>query len=70
MDLETLDDLQDLYTDDASSVPEGVIADSEGEASDSEGEEVDLDGEKPVEQTEWMLDTQREDPSAELLRHH
>jgi len=70
VDVETLDDLQDLHTDDASSVPEGVLADSEGEAFNSEGEEVDLDGEKPAEQTEWMLDAQREDPSAEPLRHH
>jgi len=31
MDVETLDDPQDLYTDDASSVPEGVLTDSEGE---------------------------------------
>ena len=67
MDIETLDDF-DL--DDSSEVPEGVLTDSEGENSDSEGEEVDLDGEKAVEQTEWILDTQREDPSAELLRYH
>jgi len=70
MDVEILDDLQDLHTDDTSSAPEGVLADSEGEASDSEGEEVDLDGEKPVQQTEWMLDAQREDPLAEPLCHH
>jgi len=67
MDIETLDDF-DL--DDSSEVPEGVLTDSEGENSDSEGEEVNLDGEKAAEQTEWMLDTQREDPSAELLRCH
>ena len=70
MDVETLDDLQELYTDDTSSAPEGVLADSEGEDFDSEGEEVDLDGEKPVKQTEWMLDAQREDPFAGLLHHH
>jgi len=67
MDIETLDDF-DL--DDSSEVPEGVLTDSEGENSDSEGEEVNLDGEKAAEQTEWILDTQREDPSAELLRYH
>jgi len=67
MDIETLDDF-DL--DDSSEVPEGVLTDSEGENSDSEGEEINLDGEKAAEQTEWMLDTQREDPSAELLCCH
>jgi len=67
MDIETLDDF-DL--DDSSEVPEGVLTDSEGENSDSEGEEFNLDGEKAAEQTEWILDTQREDPSAELLRYH
>jgi len=57
MDVETLDDLQDLHADDASSVSEGVLADSEGEAPNSEGEEVDLDGEKPANKPSgcWML---------------
>jgi len=67
VDIETLDDF-DL--DDSSEVPEGVLTDSEGENSDSEGEEVNPDGEKAAEQTESTLDTQREDPSAELLRYH
>jgi len=67
MDIETLDDF-DLN--DSSEVPEGVLTDSEGENSDSEGEEVNLDGEKDAKQTEWMLDNQKEDPSAELLRYH
>jgi len=67
VDIETPDDF-DL--DDSSEVPEGAPTDSEGENSDSEGEEVNLDREKAAEQTEWMLDTQREDPSAKPLRCH
>jgi len=67
VDIATLDDF-DL--DNSSEVPEGALTDSEGENSDSEGEEVNPDGENAAEQTEWTLDNQREDPSAELLRCH
>jgi len=67
VDIETLNDF-DL--DDSSELPEGAPTDSDRENSKSEGEEVNLDREKPVEQTEWMPDAHREDPSAELLRCH
>ena len=78
MDMEALDDFGELEeesaapstSEGASPNSEGASPSSEGESSVSEGEELDLDGQQSAEQTEWILDTQREDPSAELLRHH